>query len=180
MYLQGFEIKEKIHETQSKTVYRGIRLEDKIPVIIKVPTSEYPPLREISRYQHEYRVLKTLDLEGVIKIHDLVKYKNAYAIIEEDFQGESLKQVITAVSLTIEQFLKIAIDAAHGLANLHQNDIIHKDIKPGNLIVNRSSWDVKISDFGLSTLLSRENQEIKIQNYWKAPWPICRRNRRAA
>ena len=161
MHIQGYQVSEMIYQTPTRTVYRGLRVSDQLPVIIKVPTKEYPSLRDISRYKHEYGILASLDLEGVIKVHALEKYQNGYAIIEEDFHGESLGQIISRRKLDLGQCLRVAISVAEGLANLHQHEIIHKDIKPSNLIVNEKTWDTKISDFGLSSMISREKQEIK-------------------
>ena len=153
-----------IHEGVNTVIYRGVRESDLIPVIVKTLKSEYPTIEEIARLRHEYKILKTLDIAGIIKAHSLEKHNNGLALILEDFGGDSLKNLITAKHLEISEFLSLAIHLAETLAQLHENKIIHKDIKPQNIIINPKTGQIKIIDFSIATHLQRENQTLSNPN----------------
>ncbi|MDM8565645.1 serine/threonine-protein kinase PknK [Candidatus Halobeggiatoa sp. HSG11] len=76
-------------------------------------------------------------------------------------KGESLKQLIANRSLTIKEFLPLAIQIADNLGHIHVANIIHKDINPSNIIVNTKTQQLKIIDFGIASHLPRENPTLK-------------------
>ena len=158
--LPGFTIKETIYDSPKTMVFRGIRNCDNLPVVLKVPSAEYPTQNEILRYNNEFKVLSSLHLDGVIELYSLEKYQNSFAIIEEDINGVSLAKILREGSIELIDFLKMAIQIVEGLGNLHQHGVIHKDINPANIIHNVKTKETKITDFGISTLLERETQEI--------------------
>ncbi|MEG3840634.1 AAA family ATPase, partial [Microcoleus sp. herbarium14] len=131
------------------------------PIILKLLNQDYPTPAEIVRYKQEYKILQTLNLPGVIKACDLLKYRNTLVLILEDFGGCSLKQMQEQQSLSLSEFLNIAIQTAEILGQIHSANIIHKDINPSNIIVNPKTGKIKIIDFGISTLLTRETPTLK-------------------
>ena len=157
--LKGYQLKEQIHEGSSTLVYRGVTDENQQPVIVKLIKSEYPSNKEIDKFKREYEISRKLQFEGVVKALALEKNGNGLALITEDFGGISLKEIIQSKKISIQAFLKISMKIAETLGNIHKSDIIHKDIKPQNIIINSSTGDVRIIDFGISTLLSQENQK---------------------
>ncbi|HHB92315.1 MAG TPA: GAF domain-containing protein [Thioploca sp.] len=159
--LANYQIKEQIYESINSIVYRGIRNKDNKPVILKMLKQDYPTASELTRYQKEYEIIYNLDSEGVIKVYGIEKYQNILVIILEDFDGTSLKKIIANKLLTIKEFLYIAIQIADGLANIHTNNIIHKDINPSNIIINTDTKNLKIIDFGIASRLPRENPILK-------------------
>jgi len=159
--IPNYQIKEQIYESINSTVYRGIRNKDNQPVILKMLKQDYPTQAELTRYQQEYEIIHDLSLEGVIKVYDIEKYQNTLIIILEDFNGESLKQLIVDRPLTIQEFLPIAIQIADNLANIHAANIIHKDINPSNIVWEPRTKLLKIIDFGIASLLPRENPTLK-------------------
>ncbi|MEG4575136.1 AAA family ATPase [Microcoleus sp. N3A4] len=153
-----------LHEGVNTVIYRGVRESEQTQVIIKTLKAEYPTIEEIARLRHEYKILKTLDMTGIVKAHSLEKHNNGLALILEDFGGKSLKNLIAAKHLEISEFLSLAIHLAETLAHLHENKIIHKDIKPQNIIINSKTDQIKIIDFSISTYLERENQSLSNPN----------------
>ncbi|MEG4941798.1 AAA family ATPase [Microcoleus sp. F4-D5] len=153
-----------IHEGVNTVIYRGVRESDLTPIIVKTLKAEYPTIEKIARLRHEYKILKTLDMAGIVKAHSLEKHNNGMALILEDFRGKSLKNLIAAKHLEISEFLSLAIHLAETLAQLHENKIIHKDIKPQNIIINSKTDQIKIIDFSISTYLERENQSLSNPN----------------
>lgn len=161
MELAHYQVTEKIYDGRSTIIYRGLRKSDQLPVIIKVPREEFPSLRTLARYRNEYNILRSTQLEGVVSIIELLKLPNGWAIIEEDFGAQSLDSLLEKRRLGLLEFLRMAIKMAHGLAGIHNSGIIHKDLKPSNILINQETGEVKIGDFGLSTMIGRERQDIK-------------------
>ncbi|MFE1747703.1 ATP-binding protein [Coleofasciculus sp. H7-2] len=148
-----------LHEGVKTVIYRGTREAELTSVSVKALKAEYPTLEEITRLRHEYKILLPLDIEGVVKSLALENYNNGLALVLEYFDGESLEKFITPPLKTdLNQFLLIAIQLADTIAALHKNQIIHKDIKPHNILINPKTGQVKITDFSISSRLSRETQ----------------------
>ncbi|WP_445247626.1 trifunctional serine/threonine-protein kinase/ATP-binding protein/sensor histidine kinase [Microcoleus sp. OTE_8_concoct_300] len=162
--LAGYEITSKIHESNNSLVYRGLRKQDNQPIILKFLKQDYPMPASLVRYKQEYEITRNLDLESVPKTYSLERYQNSLVIISEDSGGESLKLWLASKKLTLQEFLSTAIKITTALDQIHQHNIIHKDINPSNIIINSTTGLVQIIDFGISTVLSRENPTLKNPN----------------
>ncbi|HEY9666797.1 MAG TPA: AAA family ATPase, partial [Coleofasciculaceae cyanobacterium] len=156
----GYQLTEVIYEGAATTVYRAIWLLERKPVILKILTVENPTITEISYIKQEYSIPQSLELEGIIKPLSLEIYQNRLALVLEDFGGISLKTLLEQKFLDTATFFNYAIQLTETLGHLHTHQIIHKDIKPKNIIVNAETGVVKITDFGIATQLSRETQQV--------------------
>ncbi|MEG4816926.1 AAA family ATPase [Microcoleus sp. K5-D4] len=154
----NYQLREKLNEGLNTVVYRAERRADQTAVIIKLLRAEYPTLEEIMQLRHEYEISRHLNLEGIVKPYGLENHRNGLALILEDSRGESLKNFLNGRPLELREFLEIAIQLANTLGKLHDNKIIHKDIKPTNIIITPATLEVKITDFSIATRLSRETQ----------------------
>ncbi|AOY79647.2 AAA family ATPase [Moorena producens JHB] len=159
--LKGYQITAQLYESLNSVVYRGYRDSDQQPVILKFLKQDYPSPEELTRYQQEYHITRSLNLEGVIQVYDLQQYQNTRVIILEDFGGESLSLLLTKQTLSIKDFITIAIKISEFLGEIHAANVIHKDINPSNIVFNCDTGELKIIDFGISTVLSRENPTLK-------------------
>ncbi|NEO39725.1 MAG: AAA family ATPase [Moorea sp. SIOASIH] len=162
--LKGYQITAQLYESANSLVYRGYRDSDQQPVILKFLKQDYPSPEELTRYQQEYHITRSLNLEGVIQVYDLQHYQNTRVIILEDFGGESLSLLLTKQTLSIKEFITIAIKITEILGQIHAANVIHKDINPSNIVFNPDTGELKIIDFGISTVLSRENPTLKNPN----------------
>ncbi|MBE9183834.1 AAA family ATPase [Microcoleus sp. LEGE 07076] len=164
--LTGYEIIDRIYSGTRTLVYRGFRTSDKQPVAIKVLHSEYPSFSELMQFRNQYTIAKNLNLPGIIETYSLKAYQNSYALVMEDFGGISLKewtqQGETAPNLS--EFLQMAIDISSTLDILGRHRIIHKDIKPVNILINPQTKQVKLIDFSIASLLPRETQTLMNPN----------------
>ncbi|NQE37608.1 serine/threonine protein kinase [Microcoleus asticus] len=154
--LPGYKITEVVQVGVKSIIYRAVRESDRASVIIKTLNTEYPTIEEITRLRHEYKISSNLKLEGIVKPYSLEKYKNSFALILEDCGGQSLKDHQAGKSIKIQKFLPLAIQVTKTIGEVHQNQIIHKDIKPSNIIIASDFQQVKITDFSMATRLSRE------------------------
>ncbi|MEG4110029.1 AAA family ATPase [Microcoleus sp. S13_C5] len=162
--LPGIKVLAQIYESANSLVYRGIREQDNQPLILKILKEDYPTPAELVRYQQEYEITRSLEIGGVVKTHDLLRHNNTLVMLLEDFGGESLERLLEKKQFILLEFLQIAIQIAETLGKIHQSNIIHKDINPSNIVFNSQTGELKIIDFGLSTVLSRENTALKSPN----------------
>lgn len=158
--LEGYLVLEQIYESDHSQVFRGRRQGDDRPVIIKIPTAQRFSVRENLRYRNEYNLLAALDLSRIIRVYELARYRAGYAIVEEDYGACDLDQWLSGRSLSVAEFLPVAIQMAEGLAQLHGQQVIHKDLNPANVLIHRETGVVKLTDFGLSTLIRVETPEV--------------------
>ncbi|MBN3925586.1 ATP-binding sensor histidine kinase [Nostoc sp. NMS4] len=173
----GYRITEQIYSGSKTLVYRGIREEDQKSVVLKLMRNEYPTFAEIAQFRNQYIITKNLDLPGIVKTYSLENYRNSYVLVMEDFGGISLQDWRLEDKgkkenwLSLSEFFHIAIKIAFTLEGLHRDAsggqglrIIHKDIKPANILINPTTDEIKLIDFSIATLLPREIQFLTNPN----------------
>ncbi|MDZ8110321.1 MAG: AAA family ATPase [Nostoc sp. DedQUE12a] len=166
--LLNYQITEQLYTSFRTLVYRGIREDDRVPVIIKLLHQEYPTFSELLQFRNQYTIAKNLDLPSIVRPYSLEPYGNSYALVMEDFGGISLREWMkTAMESNpnyLEEFLDIAIALSEILDGLYRHRVIHKDIKPANILINPQTKQVKLIDFSIASLLPKETQEIQNPN----------------
>ncbi|PZU97939.1 MAG: hypothetical protein DCE90_05445 [Pseudanabaena sp.] len=155
-----YRVINRIYESRNSQIYRGIRGEDNLPVVLKLLATETPTAQVVGRYKLEYEIIKSIDSELVIKAYDFRQDKNQFAIILEDFGGQSLDYILKAEALDLSATLNLAIQICEAVGAVHAANIIHKDINPSNLVFNPETRQIKIIDFGISSSLPREKLSI--------------------
>lgn len=159
--LADYEILNEISRDQYFATYQGIRKEDERLVLMKSFTSSHPSLEVIAMLKNEYAILKDLKIDGVLKTYALEQHHHDYFLIQEDFPGVSLDRLIRFENLSVNTKLMIAIQIVKVLAEIHEQEIIHKDIQPQHILVNLEEMKVKITGFGLATRLPRQRLSQK-------------------
>lgn len=170
--ISGYRAIELLYSGPRTLVYRGFSESDNQPVALKLLKSEYPTFSELVQFRNQYTIAKNIDHSGIVKHLSLEPYRNGFALVMEDFGGISLAEYVANDAFGINgkftnrlaDFLQIALQICSALEAIYQNTIIHKDIKPQNIIINPQTQQIKIIDFSISSLLPRENQEIKNAN----------------
>ncbi|HGG58210.1 MAG TPA: serine/threonine protein kinase, partial [Nannocystis exedens] len=147
-----------LHEGRRIRVLRGIRDADGLPVIIKALRRRHPPLRDIAKLRHEFELLRRFDDDRIVRAFELVEHGSRVALVLEDFGGAALRSQIPLTGFDIGDCLQIAIKLCEALAVVHRAGVLHKDIKPDNIIYNRSSSRVALTDFSIASLIDREEQ----------------------
>ena len=163
--LPGITIRDKIYESANSLVYRGVQ-DDGRSIVAKILKQDYPSLQELTRYRQEYQITRSLNLEGVIKAYRQQDYQRTLVILLEDFGGESLEQWMrsqpdTFCPMPVSTFLHLAIELTDILGRIHAAQVIHKDINPGNIVLNLDTGVLKIIDFGIATQFSHTNPMFK-------------------
>ncbi|MEA5603131.1 AAA family ATPase [Nostoc sp. UHCC 0252] len=164
----GYHITEELYNGSRTLVYRGYRETDSLPVVIKLLKNPYPSFSELLSFRNQYTIAKNLNSPLIIQTYSLQAYQNGYALVMEDFRGISLKDYITSDQrqyiASLQEFLQIAIALCNTLDILYRERIIHKDIKPANILINPKTKEVKLIDFSIASLLPRETQNIQNAN----------------
>ncbi|MEG4817273.1 AAA family ATPase [Microcoleus sp. K5-D4] len=162
--LSKYQITSTLHEGVETIIYRGQIPTDAPPVILKVLKAEYPSLEAITRLKHEYQISQNLDSEHIVKAISIETFDHRLGIVLEDLGGESLAKLLERETLSLQANLNIAIQIVKALQYLHFQHIIHKDIKPSNIIINSQTKQVKLTDFGIATKLNKENPQFNNPN----------------
>ncbi len=160
--MSGYHVSEELYNGSRTLVYRGYKEQNQQPVVIKLLKNPYPNFTELLSFCNQYTIAKNLNVPGIIQTYSLETYQNGYALVMEDFGGISLKQLGTVP--TLMEFLHLAIALCNILDVLIRHRIIHKDIKPANILINPETRDVKLIDFSIASVLPRETQTLKSPN----------------
>ncbi|MBD3560780.1 AAA family ATPase, partial [Planktothrix sp. FACHB-1355] len=162
----NYQIIENIYSGSRTLVYRAIRTSDRLPVAIKLLKNLYPNFNELVQFRNQYTITKNLQYSSIVKTYSLEPYQNGYALVMEDFGGISLKNYVQKVNFqSLKEFLDIAIAICNALEVLYRQRVIHKDIKPSNILINPQTKEVKLIDFSIASLLPRETQTILNPNH---------------
>jgi PAS domain S-box-containing protein len=135
-------------------LYRGSG--DGLAPILLVAAEE-ASLGSVERLEHEYALKAELDADWSARPVALTRYNNRMALVLEDPGGAPVDRLLGR-PLEIPRFLSIAIPLAGALRRVHEHGLIHKDIKPANILVDPASGGVWLTGFGIASRLPREHQ----------------------
>ena len=151
-----YEIIEKVGNGGMATVYRA---EDKVlkrNVAVKVLKDEFTTDEEfIKRFEIEAQSAARLTHPNIVSIYDVGSEDNLYYIVMELIRGKTLKEIIVEERgpLPWKWSVNVAIQIASALEMAHKNNIIHRDIKPHNIIITEDGI-AKVTDFGIAKAVS--------------------------
>ena len=125
------------------------------PVAVKVLFPEYAAdPKFVERFRREAQAAANLNHPNIVSIYDWGEELGTYYIVMEYVEGQSLAQILRReVRLTPEQVTRVALDVAHALGFAHDGGVVHRDVKPGNVLVSPKG-DMKVADFGIATAMS--------------------------
>ncbi|HID32702.1 MAG TPA: serine/threonine protein kinase, partial [bacterium (Candidatus Stahlbacteria)] len=148
--IRNFRIGELIATGGMAAIYKGIQISLNRPVAIKIL---HPHLARdnnfILRFEREAKAAASLQHENIISIIDFGKEKDKYFLAMEFVDGPSSKELIESGPIPIEITLFILSEILKGIDYAHEQGVIHRDLKPGNILIDRRGA-VKIGDFGLA------------------------------
>ena len=124
-------------------------------VLAVSPAGEHPIPATLDRLAHEYGLKDELDGAWAARPLELTRELGRTVLVLEDPGGEPLDQLLDA-PLELGRFLRLAIAISAALGQMHRRGLVHKDIKPANILVNRASEEIKLTGFGITSRLSRE------------------------
>ncbi|MBD2509762.1 AAA family ATPase [Nostoc muscorum FACHB-395] len=160
--IPGYQVSKELYNGSRTLVYQGYRETDQKPVVIKLLKNLYPTFSELVQFRNQYTITKNLNYPEIIQTYTLEPYQNVYILVMEDFGGISLKDYFANNNnvASLNEFLQIAISLCDALDILSRHRIIHKDIKPANILINPETKQIKLIDFSIASLLPRETQTL--------------------
>jgi len=158
--LSGYQIAEQIYEGSRTLVYRGMRETDSQTAIVKVLRNPHPHFRELVQFRNQYIITRHLDSPYIVRPLALERYGNGYALVMPDEGAIALGDYWQQSDRNLSLFLNVALQLAEALHYLGQQRIIHKDIKPANILLCHETQQVKLIDFSISSLLPKETQQL--------------------
>ncbi|MDC3962072.1 AAA family ATPase [Polyangium jinanense] len=152
-----YTLRELLFQNNGVAVHRGLRKSDQRPVVVKTLDPRRCRPRDLVRLKNEYEIGRKLDIPAVVKPLALETLEGMPALVMEDTGSEPLSRLLGA-PMGVERFLPLAVSIAQAVAEVHGQDVVHKDLKPANILVNVEAGEVKIVDFGIASRLPREPQ----------------------
>ena len=128
---------------------------DQETVLAVLPATEHPTPATLDRLAHEFGLKNELDVAWAVRPLELVRDRGRTVLVLEDPGGEPLGRLLGA-PLELGCFLRFAIAIAGALGKVHRGSLVHKDIKPANILVNRTTGEVRLTGFGIASRLLRE------------------------
>lgn len=154
--ISHYKILEKLGEGGMGVVYKAEDTKLKRTVALKFLPPELtrdPDAKK--RFVHEAQTASALEHNNICTIHEIDETEDRHMFIAMAcYEGKSLKERIERGPLKLEETIDIAIQLGQGLSKAHEKGVVHRDIKPGNILITEDG-QVKIVDFGLAKLRGR-------------------------
>ena len=147
-------------EDGERVFSRGWRLDDngnRLAVLLVAPAADHPSRSILDRLTHEYELKDELDGAWAARPLALMRDAGRTVLVLDDLGGEPLDRLLGG-PMEVGRFLRLAIAVTSALGKLHQRGLIHKDIKPANIVVDCADGHVRLTGFGIASRLSRERQ----------------------
>ena len=143
-------------------LYRGSGTGELPPILVLAPVARQPAPEAIRQLEHEYSLLEALDSGCALKPLSLIRHEGRTMLILQD-PGPEVFGLDRWLGQPMElgRFLRIAINLAVGLGELHRRGLIHKDIKPAHILVDPTTDEVWFTGFGIASQLPRERQILE-------------------
>jgi PAS domain S-box-containing protein len=149
-----------VWEDGDRVFYRGWRDDadgDQNTVLVVAPSGETPTRDSLNRLRHEYALKDDLDDAWAVRPLELVHERGQTMLVLRDPGGEPLDRLLGS-PVEVGRFLRLAVALSGALGRLHQRGVVHKDIKPRNILVNSATDQVWLTGFGIASRLPREHQ----------------------
>jgi eukaryotic-like serine/threonine-protein kinase len=153
--ITGYRLEDKIGEGSMGTVYAGIRLQDKLPVAVKVMMPKIAAADRIrSRFLREIDVLRTLSHPNIVTLLDSGTVEKAFFFVVEFCNGGNLADLTDRCGgkVPLDILRPIMSQTLAGLDHAHRQGLVHRDLKPQNILLHQfgAGWVGKLSDFGIA------------------------------
>jgi PAS domain S-box-containing protein len=147
-------------EDGERVFSRGWRLDDngnRFAVLLVAPAANHPSRTRLDRLTHEYELKDELDGAWAARPLALMRDAGRTVLVLDDRGGEPLDRLLGA-PMEVGRFLRLAVAVTSALDKLHQRGLIHKDIKPANILLNEATGEVRLTGFGIASRFARERQ----------------------
>jgi len=153
-------ILEALRKDEEFILYRGRSQADGPQVLLLSPAVDYPAPDSLKRLKHEYSFREELDPAWAVRPIAVARHWDRTVLLLEDPGGVPLDQSLGR-PLDLAFWLRLAIGLAVAIERLHQRGIIHKDIKPANVLVDFLTGQCWLTGFGIASRIPRERQPLE-------------------
>ena len=152
-------VTEHLRTDEAFILYRGRQssLTATPSVLLLAPASTRPARETLKKIEHEYSLRDELDSAWAVRPVAVSEHRGHKTLVLEDPGGETLDRFLPGPT-EMTRFLRFAVGIATALGGLHEKGLIHKDVKPGNLLVNPATGQARLMRFGIASRLPRELQ----------------------
>jgi predicted ATPase/signal transduction histidine kinase/ActR/RegA family two-component response regulator len=154
--LRGYRLRSAVQESASTIVCRAERESDRRRVVLKMLRREAATPAALARYRHELEVLESLRIPGVVQVLALEMVQGLPMLVLEDFGAESLARLQREQRFGLDAVLDMAARLADVLGAIHDRGIVHCDVNPANVLLNRDTGQLVLADFGASFRVAGE------------------------
>ena len=148
---------EALRKDEEFILYRGRSEDAPVKVLVLSPVVEYPRPESLKRLEHAYSLREELNPRWAARPIAIARHWDRTVLVLEDPGGVPLDRLL-GQPLNVAFSLRLAISLSAAIGRLHQRAVIHKDIKPANVLVNSDTGECWLSGFGLASRLPRERQ----------------------
>jgi PAS domain S-box-containing protein len=148
---------EALRKDEEFILYRGRSEDAPVKVLVISPVVEYPTPESLKRLEHAYSLREELDPGWAARPIAMARHWDRTVLVSEDPGGVPLDRLLSQ-PLNVAFSLRLAISLSTAIGHLHQRGVIHKDIKPANVLVNSDTGQCWLRGFGLASRLPRERQ----------------------
>src|SRR5271165_3767136 len=148
-------------EDGERVFCRGWRLGgdgSRSPVLVVLPLAAHPSPSTLDRLTHEHGLKEELGRAWAMRPLEIVRDAGRTMLVLEDVGDFEPLNRLLAAPMEVESFLRLAIGIAGAVGKVHESGLVHKDIKPFNILLNRTTGEVKLTGFGIASRLPRERQ----------------------
>ncbi len=155
-----YSIIEKTHSSYNTIVYTAINNDTNEKVVMKtINSSLYNDEHKLLKIKNEYKMSAAIESPYVGKALDYTEYEDNYYVVMEYCIGIPLSDYIYSKGFTVKQFLETAVQITSGLLDIHNSGIIHKDIKPSNIVYDFKNQSAKIIDLANASEFAYEKPQ---------------------
>ncbi len=155
----GFEAAELLYESERTIVVRARTTRGETR-ILKLLRSSCPRSRDVVAYKREYDITSGIERPHVVHADDLIISGRRPVLVLRDIGGVALDRVLQGEELSLVERLELAVQIAEAIAEIHAENVVHKDINPSNIVVNRTTGGLDVIDFGIATVLAHERASL--------------------
>jgi serine/threonine protein kinase len=141
--IKEYVLTEMLYENSNSLVYRAVQKQGNTSVILKVLQPDNRTPDDLNHLKHEYGISHSFIIEGINKVFSMESYHNTLAFIEEVTAADSMDQYMKRHMLDLDECLSIVMQTAQNIGHIHAENVIHKNIRPSNVIWNTKTGQLE-------------------------------------